>query len=58
MRIASIRRNKDMTIKKRWIDAVVETAEKNETQLPWARGTRRQQTIENRKAEKPAKRSA
>ncbi len=47
-----------MTIKKRWIDAVVETAEKNETQLPWARGTRRQQTIENRKAEKPAKRSA
>lgn len=47
-----------MTVKKRWIEAVVETAEKNETQLPWARGTRRQQMIENRKAEKPVKRSA
>jgi len=47
-----------MTIKKRWIDAVVETAEKNETQFPWVRGARRQETIENRKAEKPVKRSA
>ncbi|MDG2340050.1 MAG: hypothetical protein P8L32_02490 [Paracoccaceae bacterium] len=47
-----------MTIKKRWIEAVVETAKNNSTLMPWGRGARRQEMIENRKDDQPVKRTA
>jgi len=47
-----------MTIKKRWIEAVVDTAEKMDVQMPWARGERRQEMIAKRDAEEPVKRTA
>ena len=47
-----------MTVKKRWIEAVVEAAEKMDKPMPWTRGARRQEMIANRKAEEPAKRTA
>lgn len=47
-----------MTNKKRWIEAVVETAEKLDKPMPWARGARRQEMIANRKDKEPAKRTA
>lgn len=47
-----------MTNKKRWIEAVVETAEKMDKPLPWTRGAPRREMIANRKDEEPAKRSA
>lgn len=47
-----------MTVKKRWIEAVVETAKDNDTSMPWTRGARRQEMIDNRKDEQPAKRTA
>lgn len=47
-----------MTVKKRWIEAVVDTAEKLDAQMPWARGERRQAMIAKRDAEEQSKRSA
>lgn len=38
-----------MKIKKRWIQAVVKTAEKSEVKMPWARGDRRALMIASRK---------
>ncbi len=47
-----------MKIKKRWIQAVVETAEKSEVKMPWTRGDRRAVMIAARKQDQPKRLSA
>ena len=47
-----------MTIKKRWIEAIVQTAEKMDKDMPWTRGARRQDMIAKRKGQEPTKQSA
>lgn len=47
-----------MKIKKRWIQAVVATAEKSEVKMPWARGDHRAVMITARKQEQPKRLSA